>query len=83
MSRVAIRKEAVANALVILYSDDTVEVNGRVVHDDREYKLALGLDPDTKYPHPLGWFDDWATLAVARGPCISNPLVDGDATTTT
>jgi hypothetical protein len=42
--------------------DGVVVVDGAEVHNDREYKISLGLDPDTKYPHPLGWTDDFATL---------------------
>jgi hypothetical protein len=60
------KSEAINNSLVE-HDDTKVLVNGREVKTDAEYKEALGLDPNTKYPHPLGWTDDWATLSWLRG----------------
>lgn len=57
-----LKEEAVANHLVVLTDAGEVKVDGVLVSNDADFKMALGLDPLRKYPHPLGWSDDWATI---------------------
>jgi hypothetical protein len=57
-----IREDSVIDSSVSLYANGNVWVDSTLTTTDAEYKTALGLDPSIKYPHPMGWTDDWATL---------------------
>lgn len=62
-----LKGEAIHNSHV-QYNSKIVKVDDVEVKTDAEYKKALGLNPNKKYPHPLGWTDDWATLSWLRKP---------------
>ncbi len=59
------KSEAIHNSLVE-HDENKVLVDGVEVKTDAEYKTALGLDPNKKYPHPLGWTEDWAIISWLR-----------------